>query len=167
MENPQAEKEKFIEILKKFDTGVLITHGEQTPFHARPMAIADVDDNGDVWFVTGQDSPKVHEILDDSRVEVVCQSGFSSCATLSGHATVTQDRAKIHELWKPSYKAWFPNGKDDPNIALVHVRGESAEYWDNSGINSLKYLYQNLKAVLTHSTPEVNDDSQNAKVTLN
>ncbi len=42
-----------------------------------------------------------------------------------------RDRKKIEELWKPEFKMWFPEGKDDPEIALLKVSLEKAEYWDS------------------------------------
>ena len=46
---------------------------------------------------------------------------------------IVDDRAKIEELWSPAMKLFFPGGKDDPNLRLIHVRADSAEYWDGPG----------------------------------
>ncbi len=162
----QPEREKFRELLNGFDTAVLTTHGGQYHFRSRPMAIADVDGNCDVWFVTGRDSAKVHEIEADTRAQVVCQKGWNSCVCIAGKASIVEDRLKIQELWKPSYKVWFPQGVDDPNLVLIHVRGDYGEYWDNSGINRFTYLYQALKAIVTGTTPDVGEGERHGQVTL-
>ena len=54
-------------------------------------------------------------------------------------AEVVRDRAKIEELWKPQLRAWFPEGVETPDIALLKVSVERAEYWDGS------------QSVLTHA----------------
>lgn len=162
----QTQTEKFHELLKDFDTAVLITHGQQTHFRARPMAIARVDDNCDLWFITGEDSAKVHEIQADTRVQVVCQKGWTSCVSIAGRASLSRDRARILELWKASYQVWFPQGADDPNIALIHVAGEHGEYWDNTGINRITYAYQSIKAIATGITPEIKEGEQHGHVNL-
>jgi hypothetical protein len=59
-----------------------------------------------------------------------------------------QDRAKIDELWKPFLKAWFPEGKDDPQIALIRVDVDHAEYWDAPSSTMVKVVGF-LKAVTT------------------
>jgi general stress protein 26 len=41
-----------------------------------------------------------------------------------------RDRGKIEQLWKPSLKAWFPQGTSEPDLALLKVDVERAEYWD-------------------------------------
>jgi len=43
----------------------------------------------------------------------------STYVVLQGIARVSQDRAKIDELWDKTYEVWFPNGKDDPDVAHV------------------------------------------------
>src|SRR5882672_8239267 len=99
----------FRNLLKTFDSAVLITHGQRTHFSSRPMVIARVEDNCDLWFITNQDSAKVHEIEADTRSHAVCQNGRSSCVTVSGHACIVRDRATIDELWRPAYRVWFPD----------------------------------------------------------
>jgi general stress protein 26 len=164
MKQPPAEK--FHELLKDFDTAVLITHGEETHFRARPMAIARVDYNCDLWFITSEDSAKVHEIEADTRVQIVCQKGWTSCVSIAGRASLSRDRQKIRELWKTSYQVWFPRGVDDPNIVLLHVTGEHGEYWDNTGANRFTYVYRAIKAVVTGTTPEVTEGEQHGHVSL-
>src|SRR6185295_8594350 len=98
----QNQTEKFRELLEDFDTAVLITHRRDTHLRARPMAVAHVEDNCDLWFITSEESAKVHEIEADTRVHVVCQSGRTSCVSISGHASLSRDRGRIRELWKPA-----------------------------------------------------------------
>jgi general stress protein 26 len=52
---------------------------------------------------------------------------------VAGRAEVVDDRAKARELWNAAVEAWFPDGPDDPNVVLLRVDGESAEYWDTPG----------------------------------
>jgi general stress protein 26 len=66
----------------------------------------------------------------------------------SGTAQVVRDQAKIDELWHDGLKAWFPNGKDDPNISLLKIKMHQAEYWDRAG-GRMATLFQQVKAALT------------------
>lgn len=36
-------------------------------------------------------------------------------------------------LWQKPLKTWFPKGLDDPDLALLKVEVEHAEYWDQNG----------------------------------
>ena len=160
------EKAKFHELLEAFDTAVLITRGPAAGFDARPMAIADIDSDCNLWFITSFDSAKVREIENDAQVEVICQNGWTSCVCVSGRAAVTRDQDRIHHLWKAAYKGWFPQGPTDPAIALIQVLGSSGEYWDNTGVNKLRYAYESLKAMATGDRPQVKEGEQHGRVSL-
>jgi general stress protein 26 len=158
--------EKLYGLLKDFSTAMLITVGGPDSCHARPMAIAKVDGNTDLWLFTSRDSEKVREIAADSRVQVHCQDGWTNCVVFAGRATVVEDRAMIRKIWKPSFKTWFPGGAEDPDIALLHITGEHAEYWDSTGANSFRYAYQSLKALVTGTKTEIKEGEQHGNVNL-
>ncbi len=158
--------EKLYSLLSDFSTVMLITMDGMTGCYARPMAVAHVDKNANLWLFTSRDSEKVREIQADSRVQIHAQDGWTNCVVLAGHATVVEDRAMIREIWKPSFKVWFPDGAEDPNIVLLHIKGEQAEYWDNTGANQFRYIYESLKALATGATPKIKEGEQHGKVTL-
>jgi general stress protein 26 len=86
----------------------------------------------------------VHEIEDNAHVTLVYADPKNhNFVSAKGKAQVSRDKAKIHELWNPMFKAWFPNGEDDPNIAVLKVEIEEAQYWEASSsrlIFGIKYL---------------------------
>jgi general stress protein 26 len=154
-------KDKVREILGDFSTAMLVTHSEEAGSfsHARPMEVASVDENCDVWFFTGRDSPKLDEIKHDKRVLLTFQRDHKLYLTLSGEAEIVYDRSRISELWKEPFKVWFPGGVDDPSLTLVRVRAKQAEYWDNSGLEGVRYLFSAVKAYVTGKTPEIKEGS--------
>lgn len=152
------DRAKLVELLNEFSTAMLITHESEGRLRARPMAIGQVDDDGTIWFLSGEDTAKVHEILRDTRVHLSLQKDRAIYLSINGHATLVHNRAKVDELWEESYKVWFPGGKDDPNLVLISVEPEDAEYWDNHGWKKVKYLFQSAKAYITRTTPETQDE---------
>lgn len=146
---PRAE---FHELLSSFETAVLVT-GSGEHMHPRPMAIVQVDENCDLWFITDAASAKVQEVKDDASVQVICQNGWKSCVVVVGRASLVRDRTMITELWKKSYRVWFPEGPDDPRIILIRVAGTRGEYWDSSGVSALVYAYEAVKALASGRTP--------------
>jgi general stress protein 26 len=158
----QSAKQHLSQLLESFDTAMLITkYGEGD--HARPMAIAAVDGASTIWFVTSTASPKVNELSRDSRVAVTCQSDKKYVA-LSGTAELVHDRAKIEELWKETWKVWFPEGKASPDLALIRVSVEDAEFWDNAGAKGIRYVFEAVKALAKRRTPnEVPDQHGRVK----
>jgi general stress protein 26 len=135
---------KIGSLIEGIPIAMLVTAGPNGTFDSRPMATHVKDFDGTFWFLTPRDSGKVHEIADDSHATLV----FSDAAnaryiSAKGRAHVNQDRARIHQLWNPMYKAWFPAGEDDPNIAVLRVDISEAEYWEASSsriVRGIKYI---------------------------
>ena len=122
------------EIVKAVDICMLTTVDEGGDLHSRPMSNnREIEFDGDLWFFTYGSSHKADEV---GRVPKVNASfadvGSQLYASVSGGAEIVRDRAKIEELWQPQLKAWFPEGVDTPDIALLKVTAERAEYWDGS-----------------------------------
>jgi general stress protein 26 len=147
------------DLINGFSTAMLITHGADDDWHARPMAVAGVDERLGLWFVTNEDSVKIQEIVHDTRAHVVCQRDHSAYLSLSGVASLVRDRARVEKLWTESFRVWFPGGKDDPNLLLIQFQPSRAEYWDNTGFNRIAYLWDAAKAYMTGSKPEVREQA--------
>jgi general stress protein 26 len=157
---------KFYELLTRFDTGILVTHSGSNSLHARPMAVAQVEENCDLWFITSFDSPKTAEIRSNEDVLVTFQNKREEFVTLSGRAEVMRDPQKVSELWRESFKVWFPQGQSDPNLTLLHVASREGEYWDNSGINKASFGLESLRAYFTGEHPQVKEGSQHGKLDI-
>lgn len=157
--------EKFKVLIKDFDNAMFVT---QTPTHelrARPMVIADPMEDGDLIFITSGEAPKTKEAVEHPQVNVTMQSS-NKFLSLSGIASVSYDKAKIEQVWKPAWKAWFPKGKEDPEIRLIRVTAQSGEYWDMSGVNKMSFVFRAGKALLQGEKLDEYSDSTHSKVNL-
>jgi general stress protein 26 len=164
--NYESEAQKFHDLLVKFETAMLVTRSSEGGLHGRPMAIAKVEDDCTVWFLSLHESGKVHEIEVEPHVGVTFQKDHNLYLSLTGQAELSRDRAKIAELWKESYKPWFPNGKDDPDIILISVEPEQGEFWNQQGGKKLQYLFETARAYATGTRAEVREGEMHAKVPL-
>ena len=163
-DSAKAEK-KFFELLGNFDTAVLVTHEKTGTLHGRPMYIAETNDDGGIWFITAANAPKVNELEKDTHILAVAQRE-RQWLSISGRAELHRDRARIHKVWKETYRAWF-SGKDDPNILLIRLNPTEAEYWDNSGVSGLKFALKYAAAYVTgREIHGVGDVTVHGKVTL-
>lgn len=166
MKTTNAQIEKVHDLLKGFSTAMLITHDAGGPLHARPMAIADLTNPCDLWFITSDDSGKAHEIGRDTRVHIVCQRDHSVYLSIAGSASVQHDLSRIDEVWKEPFRVWFPGGKTDPHLALIRVIPDRAEYWDNQGFNKVSYLWEAAIAYVSGETPRVEEGDRHGVVDL-
>lgn len=130
LHNEDAIK-KIKELVKDITTCMFCTKVTEIPFKTRPMATLDVDDDGNLWFMSGIDSNKNDEIKTDDQVQLIyAKGGNSHFLTISGKADLVSDQEKIDELWNAFAKTWFQDGKKDPNISLIKIVPGEAYYWD-------------------------------------
>lgn len=156
-QHPHADRTQQIDrlndMIESVDTAMLVTALPDGSLRSRPMATQQVDREGNVWFFTARDSEKTHEIADDQHVNLsYADTENHRYVSICGKARIERDRNKIDQLWSDSVAAWFPKGKDDPNLVLIRVRIESAEYWD-SPQGAMVQLYTYAKSALTGQAP--------------
>ena len=126
------EREKVWDLIKDIKFAMMVTQGMDGHLFSRPMANQKHDKDGNLWFFTSADSSKVDEIEHYSKILLsYADPDESNYVSIAGEAQVVRDQAKINELWSEPLKAWFPEGKEDPNVTLIRVEPYSAEYWDN------------------------------------
>lgn len=123
---------KVAELLKGNHLCMLGTTAEDGTLMSRPMALQEVEFDGDLWFFAARDSRKVQQIATHPQVNVTV-SAASTWVSLTGSATMVDDVGKKRELWNAGVEAWFPDGKDDSDVVLLRVEGDSAEYWNTPG----------------------------------
>jgi general stress protein 26 len=141
------ERRKLETIIEHFDNAMLVTTGKDDMIRARPMRIVDRADDFELWFLTSRNTGTVEELEGDLRAAVLVQ-GNDEYASLSGMASVVDDRDTLHRLWTPLMKPWFPDGPDTPDLVAIRFVPTEGAYWDASGIEGVKYLLRAVKAVV-------------------
>ena len=117
-------------LLRRMPVGMLTTNTLDGSSHSRPMLVHEIDEAGWLWFVTDRHSRKACELGQNPHATITFQSKKGDrYVSVQGTAIVVRDDVKLRELWNPTMRAWFPRGRRDPEIALVAVRVERAEYW--------------------------------------
>jgi general stress protein 26 len=151
------DAEHLYDLLKGFDTAMLVTRAADGHLHARPMAVAELRADADAYFVTSVDSPKVAEIYADADVLLTFQSAHQYAAVY-GRVNVVRERGLIDRLWQESWRVWFPRGKSDPAIALLRFDADRGEFWNDAGMRGVQYAFRAAKAYLSGETPRIDRD---------
>ncbi|MBC7552506.1 MAG: pyridoxamine 5'-phosphate oxidase family protein [Taibaiella sp.] len=119
------------------------------PFETRPMAVQQIDDEGNLWFLSADDSHKNEQLKSDPLVQLLFQgSHYSDFLSLSGKATISKDKGKIKELWEPTIKNWFTGGQDDPRITVIKVTPTDGYYWDTKHNMVVAFVKQMVGAAI-------------------
>src|SRR5688572_8946097 len=129
---------------------------------SRPMATQTQAEGSDLWFVTDIESHKLDELEFDPHVNLAYYKDRTrEWVSVSGIATISQDRRAIRELYRKDWKAWFGDeggardgGPDDPRLALILVDVESVIYLKVDKPRPV-VLFEVAKAMLTGSPPDV------------
>jgi general stress protein 26 len=129
---------KLADLVREIPVAMLTTRDQDGSLRSRPMMTQKTEFVGDLWFFTQVPSAKTSEIRDDEQVNVsFADAGKNVFVSISGRASIVRDPQRARKLWNPTVVAWFPDGPDDANLALVRVTAEKAEYWDSLSGNAV------------------------------
>ena len=125
-DTPQEVAEKFLGKLK--DSPFVMIGLQGTDEHSEPMtAQLDDDQPNTLYFFAGRDN----RLAGGGRAMAqFVAKGHDFFGCLDGEVSADNDRAQIDKLWNKQIEAWFPNGKDDPNLMLLRFDVDSAELWE-------------------------------------
>jgi general stress protein 26 len=130
-------------------------HADGT-LHAHPLTTQnqDLGEDGCLYFFVSRSTEVGQRLQQDGNVNLAyANPDQDTWVSVTGRARVLEDMAKKKELFNPMAKAWFPDGPEDPDMELVEVRIDEAEYW-NVKQNKLLQLLKMGKAAATGTRPQ-------------
>jgi general stress protein 26 len=150
-------KEKIWNYIKDIQIAMVVTDNDGD-LRARPMALVQDDYDGTLWFFTKHDAAKVDEVQKDKHVCVAFSDHDNNVhVSMSGTANITKDQNLIDTMWNPIVAAWFPEGKDHPNVALLEIKVHKGKYWD-SDKNPITFFYEIAKANVKDEHPDMGEN---------
>ena len=161
----KAELEKLYEHINDIEIAMMTTRRGDGHLQSRAMATQKRAEGADLWFVTLADTEKVRDLAVDPHINLsYYKDRTREWVSVSGIAKVTSDRTKIHELYAPDWKAWFPKGDDprhgtpdDPRMVLIGIDVHAAVFLEVNKPQPV-ILFELVKGWLTGSTPEVGEE---------
>lgn len=156
--------EQFYELIEDIDIAMFTTRRQDGHLVSRPMANQAASSGADLWFVTSKATSKVLDLAHDPHVNLAYYKDRTrEFVSVSGIATVSNDRAKIRELFRPDWKAWFGDEggehdgtADDPRIVLIGVEIESATFLEVDKPQPV-VLFELVKGMVTGKAPEIGE----------
>src|SRR5580698_5043586 len=131
----ETDFDKLDKLIRGIKFAMMTTIDGTGALQSRPMTTQKQPEgrafDGTLWFFSSGRTSSVQEIAHDTRVNLTYASADDSrFVSVAGTATISRDREMMKQLWSDIYKAWFPQGLDDPDICLLKVTAERAEYWE-------------------------------------
>lgn len=156
---------KLAEKIKGIQIAMMTTVEDNGALRSRPMQTQQVEFDGDLWFFTSKSSTKVKEVDQHHEVNLsYAKPDDNTYVSVSGKASIVNDRKKMEELWNPLMKAWFPEGLDDPEITLIKVEVHDGEYWDAPSSKMVQFA-KIVKAAVTGQEYKAGKD-EHAKISV-
>jgi general stress protein 26 len=137
-ERPEPEssddraRRRAVEIAQDARSCMVTSTAPDGALHARPMTPQQVTDDLEAWFFISRSSEHAADLVARPRVNLSFQ-GSGDWLSVAGKAAIVDDRRLAEEMWNPVVDAWFPDGPGDPDVVLLRVAAESAEYWKAPG----------------------------------
>jgi general stress protein 26 len=121
------------EKLKDIPIASLTTRGDNG-LVGRPMATQGVEFDGDLYFFTNARSQKIARIEADLSVSLsyaALERGLF--LEISGTAQLSHDKADMKRFWQEELRVWFSKGLEDPDLVMLKIQPQRAEYWAGPG----------------------------------
>lgn len=144
---------RFKELVEDIDFAMLTTRDARGNLVSRPMSTRQMDEHGDLWFFTAEDTKKVTEAEEHEVGLAYADTKAQRYVSVAGRASVVHDDAKMKQLYSPSLDIWFEEGLDTPGICLLKVSPLVAELWEPAH-GKLVMAASMLKALVTKDTPD-------------
>ncbi|MGA8874376.1 MAG: pyridoxamine 5'-phosphate oxidase family protein [Candidatus Korobacteraceae bacterium] len=139
---------RLSELISGIGIATLTTISPDGSLHSCPMAAHGVEAPGVLWFLSGSNTDKVEAVKTIQRVNVSFADHIAQrYVSVSGFCELVRDHVIAKGLWRDSYKSWFPGGVDDPNLILMKVDVQQAEYWSATEGRMVQLLGFNKPAI--------------------
>lgn len=132
---------KMKEIAGSVNTCMFCTKLSSAPFNTRPMSLGKVDEDGKLWFISSAESNKNMEIQQNDKVQLIFSDPTGlRYMSVYGEADIFTDQKSIDETWTAAASAWFPQGKETPDLTVIIVHPSYAHYWDTKDSKMITLL---------------------------
>lgn len=159
--DPRAAS-KLHALIDDIAVAMVVTVTPDGALRSRPMLTQEMREEGELWFFTSDNSGMAQDVAEEHAVNAIyADPALDRYVSVAGQATIQRDRRRIEELWSPTLSRYFPRGLDDPHLALLRVRIESAEYWDASSSQMVPVREESAEG--TEAEPVQKDTAHAAK----
>ncbi len=134
MQTVTNESRRLVEALTDVEVVLLTTLADEGRLVSRPMALQEIDADGTMWFFIGRSSAVADELQRNPQVSVAyADERKRYYVSVSGKARMVQDPTRVQELWREEFMTWFPLGITDPDLGLLRIEAQTAEWWQDGG----------------------------------
>jgi general stress protein 26 len=150
-----TNEDKVWALMEKIGFCMLASHDGEW-IRSRPMSAYVRRDENAIYFLTDVDSAKDEEVAARPQVDLAfADTSGQSYVSLTGRASVSNDRERIRELFSTPAKAWWDDA-EDPRIRVLKVTPHDAQYWDSPG--TIRSYIRMAAAAVSDARPDLGEN---------
>lgn len=160
------DHQKLWDLIKDTRFGMFVHRHHDGLLHSHPLTTQNkaIDEGATLYFFVPKDGEIARNVAADNAVNVAyANTDKDSYVSVSGRAALLEDQGKKEELFTAMAKAWFPKGVTDPNLGLLTVHIDSAEFWDVDD-SKMVQIFKMMKAAVTGEPPKNMGDHKTLNV---
>ncbi len=152
--NREESREKLRDLVDDIKVAMMVTGLEKRPINAIPMRTKKIDDEGNIWFISMDNSDHNKNLAINKDIHLLYSApDDNEFLTVYGQAEITKDRSILEDLYSATSDNWF-DGVDDPKLTAIKVKPDEAYYWD-SKMNKYVTLFKMGIGALTGEKKDV------------
>ena len=156
--------DKLYEHIDDIEISMMTTRRADGHLQSRAMATQKPAAGADLWFVTREGMAKLTDIEHDPHINLAYYKDRTrEWVSVSGVASISHDRQKIHELYATDWKIYFPEEgdprhgtKDDPRMVLIGVDVHAAVFLEVNKPQPV-VLFELVKGWVTGEMPDIGE----------
>lgn len=150
-------EQRFWKELSRARTVMLGVVGGAPIQHFQPMSAFAEEEAGQIWFYTRKETDLAQAVIDGADAMMILETKDQELqACVGGRLTQVLDRERMDKYWGPVVAAWYPDGKDDPQLTMLRLDAHDAAIW-LSEAGPVKFAYEIAKANATGSMPDLGE----------
>ena len=140
-------------LIEQSGVAMFVTIDDRGRQAGRPMLPLLLEHDPHIYFLTHQHSRKVAHVVARPEVALTIDSESRCYLSIAGRAFASRDAELIGRLWRPTYRAWFPDGQGDDEAAVLRVVVDRVDYWEPPRSRMTRVL-QAVRAIVTRRAVE-------------
>ena len=125
-------------------TAMLTMCDAQGQLSSQPMTVIEMDANGCLWMLVSNSGHTARMAPGGGGMDTVnlafSDESNSTFTSITARASLDHDRQRKESLWSVMARPWFPEGVDDPNLAVLRLEPVKAEIWDGPDSTVLRLI---------------------------
>lgn len=153
MADSNHERRKVRTLVERSGVAMFMTLDDRGDHAGRPMLPILLDGDPHIYFLTHRDSRKVAQVAARPQVGLTVSDPSGCYLSIVAKASASSDSALIARLWRPTYRAWFPDGQGDREATVLCLVVDRVDYWEPPR-SRMARVFQAAKAIMTRRAVE-------------